>query len=364
MKWYRQRGRDLPWRRTRDPYAILVSEVMLQQTQVTTVIPFYHEWLRTFPDFASLAGASEDQVLQSWQGLGYYARARNLHASAKLIIDRYGGKFPRALNQMEQLPGIGKYTARAVASFAFDQSVPIVETNIARVLARLFNVRASIDSHMGRQTLWEHATRLVPKTDPASVNSALLDLGALICLSRTPKCDVCPVKEFCGAKTPAALPVRRPRAKTKHLLETHALIVRQGGILLEQSRRRWRGMWILPPLVIDCLKPPDFPPRPVYQSVFPFTHHRVNLCVYRRGPPKRIARGQKWFKSIEQIAMPSPHRRAIEALLHADFSVQQEQQKSPGHRGRNRYRNTKARIIPETNFEMLPRGFHNDHVGD
>ena len=180
LRWYRQHERDLPWRRTRDPYQILVSEIMLQQTQVVTVIPYYYKWLSRFPDFASLARASEDEVLRGWQGLGYYTRARNLQGTAKTIVDRHGGKFPRAVDQMQQLPGIGKYTAHAVASFAFDQSVPIVEANTSRVLARLFNLRRSIDSEQGRRILWQHAASLLPKSAAADFNSALLDLGALI----------------------------------------------------------------------------------------------------------------------------------------------------------------------------------------
>ena len=288
---------------------------MLQQTQVASVIPYYHKWLRTFPNFASLACASENEVLRAWQGLGYYARARNLHATAKTVMDRHGGNFPREIEQMRQLPGIGKYTAHAVASFAFDQSVPIVEANTARVLARLFNFRESIDSDSGRKTLWQHAVSLLPKSDTVIFNSALLDLGALICVARKPKCDVCPVKAFCRAKNPTALPVRNSRPETKRLIETHALIVRRGRILLEQSRHRWRGMWILPRLDIDCLKRSRFPRRPVYESVFPFTHHRVTLSVYRPRVPKRIAPGQQWFGSIEEVAMPSPHRRAAQRLM-------------------------------------------------
>ena len=288
---------------------------MLQQTQVATVIPYYHKWLRTFPDFASLARASENEVLRAWQGLGYYARARNLHATAKTVMARHGGNFPRGIEQMRQLSGIGKYTAHAVASFAFDQSVPIVEANTGRVLARLFNLRESIDSDAGRKTLWQHAAGLLPKSDPATFNSALLDLGALICVARKPKCGVCPVKAFCCAKNPAALPVRNPKPKTKRLIETHALIVRRGRILLEQCRHRWRGMWILPPLVIECLEQSRFQRQPVYESVFPFTHHRVTLSVYRRPTPKRIAPGQQWFGSIEEVAMPSPHRRAAQSLI-------------------------------------------------
>ena len=250
-----------------------------------------------------------------WQGLGYYARARNLHATAKTVMDRHGGNFPRGIEQMRQLSGIGKYTAHAVASFAFNQSVPIVEANTGRVLARLFNLRESIDSDLGRRTLWQHAASVLPKSDAATFNSALLDLGALICVARKPKCDICPVNAFCCAKNPAALPVRNSRRETKRLIETHALIVRRGRILLEQSRHRWRGMWILPPLVIDCLEQPRFQRRPVYKSVFPFTHHRVTLSVYRRPAPKRIAPGQQWFGSIEEAAMPSPHRRAAQSLI-------------------------------------------------
>jgi A/G-specific adenine glycosylase len=263
---------------------------MLQQTQVATVIPYYHEWLRRFPDFGSMARASENEVLRAWQGLGYYARTRNLHATAKTVINRYGGNFPREVGQMQQLPGIGKYTAHAVASFAFHQSAPIVEANTARVLARLFDLRESIDSDAGRKTLWQRAASLLPKSDAAIFNSALLDLGALVCVVRKPKCHVCPVKAFCRAKNPAALPVRKSRRETKRVIEVHALIVRHGRILLEQSTHRWRGMWILPRLEPDCLKQRHFQQRSVYESVFPFTHHRVTLSVYPRPAPRRIAR--------------------------------------------------------------------------
>jgi A/G-specific adenine glycosylase len=288
---------------------------MLQQTQVATVIPYYHKWLRTFPNLASLARAPENEVLRTWQGLGYYARARNLHTTAKTVTEQHGGNFPQRIAQMRQLSGIGKYTAHAVASFAFNQSVPIVEANTARVLARLFNLRESIDSELGRRTLWHHAASLLPESGAAIFNSALLDLGALICVARKPKCDLCPVKAFCRAKNPAALPVRDSRPETKRLMETHALIVKRGRILLEQSRHRWRGMWILPRLDIEGSKPSSFRRRPVYESVFPFTHHRVTLSVYRRPAPKRIAPGQQWFGSIEEVAMPSPHRRAAQSLI-------------------------------------------------
>jgi A/G-specific adenine glycosylase len=323
--WHRRNGRHLPWRKTRDPYAILVSEFMLQQTQVATVIPYYEAWLRTFPNFASLARASENDVLRVWQGLGYYARARNLHATARAVLQNHRGHFPRSIDRMRRLPGIGEYTAHAVASFAFNQSVPIVEANTARVLARVFNSRKSIDSAAGRKTLWQRAANLCPMSGSRAFNSGLLDLGALICVPRNPKCDLCPVKAFCQAQNPVTLPVRKSRPQTKKLVEAYGLIVRRGRILLERSRHRWRGMWILPPLQFDSS---TFQSRPVYKSVFPFTHHRITLAVYRHPAPRKIAPEQQWVQAIEDVPMPSPHRRAIEALMRNDgnFSVQREQQ--------------------------------------
>jgi len=282
---------------------------MLQQTQVATVVPYYNQWLHRFPDFAALARASEEDILRAWQGLGYYARARNLHATAKAVVDRYGGRFPRSIEQMQQLPGIGRYTAHAVASFAFNQSVPIVEANTTRVLTRLFDFRESIDSDAGRETLWQYAATLVPKSIAWIYNSALVDLGALVCLPRRPQCGICPVKEFCRAKSPETLPIKKSRLRTVRLIEKHALVVRQGKILLEQSFTRWRGMWILPPLETSAAG------LPIHISTFPFTHHRVTLLVYRRAAPKRIAPTQRWFESIDHVAMPSPHRRAARSLV-------------------------------------------------
>lgn len=207
--WYHENGRVLPWRETRDPYAILVSEVMLQQTQVVTVSPYHNEWLNRFPDFASLARASESDVLHAWQGLGYYARAQNLWAAAKIVVQRHCKRFPRSIEQMQQLPGIGKYTAHAVASFAFDQPVPIVEANTARALTRIFNFQMPIDQAAGRTALWKRAGILVPLHSARIYNSALTDLGALICLPRHPRYEICPVKKFCRAKNPESLPIKK-----------------------------------------------------------------------------------------------------------------------------------------------------------
>ena len=208
LAWYRKRGRDLPWRRTTDPYPVLVSEFMLQQTQVATVIPYYDEWMRRFPDFAALASASEHEVLHAWQGLGYYARARNLRATAQTIMEKYGGRFPESLDAIRDLPGVGRYTANAVATFAFNRSVPIVEANIARLLARLFDIQIPIDTSRGREALWQRASDLLPNRNARLHNSALMDLGALVCGTR-PNCVVCPVRNFCRAEEPAGLPMKR-----------------------------------------------------------------------------------------------------------------------------------------------------------
>jgi A/G-specific adenine glycosylase len=314
LRWYRRHGRALPWRQTRDPYAILVSEFMLQQTQVAAVIPYYNEWLRRFPDFAALAQAPESDILHAWQGLGYYARARNLHAVAKTVQHRHGGRFPRDLAPIRELPGIGRYTANAVATFAFDQPVPIVETNTARVLTRLFDFRSSIDRVAGREYLWERARALVPKHSGRIYNSALVDLGALVCLPRQPKCRICPVKKFCRAKDPETLPIKKARPPTVRLTENHAFIARQKTILLEQANHRWRGMWILPPLESRATRR-----HPAYRSIFPFTNHRVTLNVYALRRQKIDNHSQRWIRidSLESIPIPSPHRSALRILLRA-----------------------------------------------
>jgi len=312
LRWYSKNGRDLPWRRTRDPYAILVSEFMLQQTQVSTVLPYYKNWLRRFPTFSALARASENEVLHGWQGLGYYARARNLHSTAKRVVNQHRGRFPKAIDEMRELPGIGKYTAQAIATFSFNQPVPIVEANTARALSRLFDLRLPIDSAAGRNKLWNSASALVPKQFSAAYNSALLDLGAIVCLPRAPKCAICPVKKFCRVKNPESLPVKQARPVTKQLIEKHVFAASRGKLLLAKSARRWCGMWILPPLKGDSKRR-----GAIYKAIFPFTNHRVTLEVFRKRARETDNQRERWFPfhNLDSIPIPSPHRRAIEALL-------------------------------------------------
>ncbi|MEP6698405.1 MAG: A/G-specific adenine glycosylase [Verrucomicrobiota bacterium] len=312
LAWYRENGRDLPWRRTTDPYAILVSEFMLQQTQVATVLSYYKEWLRRFPDLATLAAASEREVLHAWQGLGYYARARNLHALAK-TIHRQGGPFPRDPAELRGLPGIGRYTANAVAAFAFNQSVPLVEANIARVIARLFGMQEPIDTSKGCENLWHHAAELLPPHAPASHHSAMMDLGALVCRPRVPQCPICPVRKFCRAPNPVELPRKKPRPSLEHCREHHDFIFHDGRILLEQSQTRWRGLWILPRRARARTSAPA-----LHVSQFPFTHHRITLAVFPASVRKQ-KRCERWFSlpDLESVALPSPHRRALTTLISA-----------------------------------------------
>jgi A/G-specific adenine glycosylase len=200
LRWYGRHQRPLPWRRTRDPYAILVSEVMLQQTQVARVEDYWTRFLRRYPTVVDLAAASADAVERSWEGLGYYARARNLHAAARAVVRDHGGAFPRDPDALVKLPGIGRYTAGAVASIAFDADVGTVDTNVARVLGRAFAVRGAKKSARRTRRLWTLAHALVPRGRAGDWNQALMDLGATICTARAPRCPVCPVARACRSR--------------------------------------------------------------------------------------------------------------------------------------------------------------------
>ena len=315
VAWFRKAARDLPWRRTRDPYAILVSEIMLQQTQVATVIPFYARWLARFPDFATLAAAEESDVLSVWQGLGYYSRARNLHRAAKTVVEKHAGEMPRDPAHIRALPGVGRYTAGAVASFAFDLPEPIVDANVARVLARLLDLHTPIDSTAGQSALWETAIALVPQKDARTFNGALMELGALLCTPRTPRCGECPIAKHCSAfshGTAESLPRKKPRRKQVALSEPCAWTVSRGRILLEkQIGPRWRGLWKLPSLPAA----PDAEPLLVLD--YPFTHHRVTLSVFTQPAPSPLGENQAWhsFASLTDVPLAAPHRRAIGRLV-------------------------------------------------
>ena len=314
--WFAESGKDYPWRRTRDPYAVLVSELMLQQTQVATVLSrrYFENWLEQFPDAAALAAASEEAVLKAWEGLGYYRRARHLQRAAAAIIEVHGGRFPSDPEAILALPGVGRYTAGAVACFAFGAPVPVVDGNIARVLARLFDFREEIDSTSGLRQLWDWADDLVPEEAAREYNSALMELGQTVCTVAAPDCADCPVARFCLTETPGELPVRKPRAKTTRVDEHVRVAIDGGRLLLEQeSGRRREGLWRLPELPEARLGVAEL----LLEMQYSITRYRVTLRVYAdpqgRKPP---ADGQAWFTrdEIESLPMPSPYRKALVAL--------------------------------------------------
>lgn len=309
-EWFGRCGRDLPWRRTRDPYAILVSEFMLQQTQVTTVLDYYRRWMAQFPTAAALAAAPLEAVLRAWEGLGYYARARNLHRAAAAI----GGEFPRELEGIAALPGVGRYTAGAVATFAFGLSTPIVDANIARVLARLTNLRLPIDAAPGQRAIWAAAEALLPAEEARIYNSALMELGAIVCKPRDPQCLICPVRGHCAAAPlgPERLPIKKARRATVAREEDCAWVVRGGRLLLQQETgARWRGLWKLPPFIKGEQD------EPLTELTYPFTHHVVTLRVYAGKAPAGLTANQRWHGAaeLEAAAMAAPHRRAVRELM-------------------------------------------------
>ena len=312
--WFRRHGRDLPWRRTRDPYAILVSEMMLQQTTVAAVIPYFERWMKRFPTVHELAAADESEVLTLWQGLGYYRRARNLHAAAKKIAGELKGKFPHDYEGLRTLPGIGDYTAQAVRAFAFDESVPVLDANVIRVVARLFDIRTPVDTAKGLAKVRGKLEELLPSKGGHEFVSAIMELGALVCRAGRPDCLLCPVKSFCAAKHPEKLPVKAPKAPIKERSEHAAWISDGKTILLQQSTaRRWVGLWRLPPMESEPVG------GPAAELIYCIVRERVTLRVHRtaKGALSASAEPRKAFSltELEQVAIPSPHRRAIAKVL-------------------------------------------------
>src|ERR1044071_3916981 len=237
LKWYNANQRTLPWRGHPSAYAVWVSEIMLQQTRVETVIPYFERWMRLFPDVRALANASEHDVLNAWEGLGYYSRARNLHRAAKLVAGQYDGEIPRDLDELRKLPGIGRYTLGAIASIAFGMNVAALDGNIKRVYSRLFDIEEPVDSPAGEKILWGLADEHLPKGHAGDYNQALMDLGATICVPKNPRCLICPVRELCKARengTQDQRPVMKPKREVPHYVQAAAVIIERRKVLLAQ----------------------------------------------------------------------------------------------------------------------------------
>ncbi len=321
-RWHAQHGRDLPWRNCRDPYKVWISEIMLQQTTVVAVKPYYERFLEPFQDVATLAAANEEEVLRLWEGLGYYSRARNLHRAARAIVER-GGAFPETVEELLQLPGIGRYTAGAIVSFAFDRPAPIVEANTLRLYSRLLGYRDDPRSTVGQRLLWSFAEKLVPTKAAGEFNQALTDLGATVCTPTDPRCDDCPVAACCRAlaeQTQAEIPQAARRPEITSLHEASIAIESRGKFLLirRPEGARWAGLWDFPRFDLPPLRRHHAPrDEPVASTDSPSKSKRSKSN--RRREATGSSRGA--MTATYPSAAPRSDLAQLEQRLITDFGI-------------------------------------------
>jgi len=348
LGWFEAEARDLPWRRTRDPYLIWLSEVILQQTRVDQGLPYYERFVEAFPTVQALASAPEDAVLKRWEGLGYYTRARNLHKAAKHVVEEYGGHLPRQPELLQLLPGVGKYTAGAIASIAFGVRAPVVDGNVKRVLARLFDIDSPIDDVATDRGLWTIAESLVPAKNPGDFNQSLMELGARICTPKAPLCEACPVAKHCQARragTQLARPVRHARKAVPHKEIVVACIEREGLYLLGKRPPSGLlgGLWEFPggklepgethaeALVRECREELGITVRVggmVACVKHAYTHLHVTLNVYRctltKGKPKPKAHTElRWVAAtdFDDYAFPKGNHKFLKLLTSGEMEL-------------------------------------------
>jgi A/G-specific adenine glycosylase len=318
--WFEKHGRDYPWRRTRDAYEVLVSEVMLQQTQIATVLGkgYYTRFLTAFPDVDKLAAADDAPLLKAWEGLGYYRRARMLRETARGVIAEHDGKFPHDLDALLALPGIGRYTAGALRAFAFGLAAVVVDGNVMRVLSRVMDMREPVDESTGLKRIQSWAEELADPERPRIYHSALMELGQTICKTGAPDCMACPVARFCQSKEPSALPVKARKVAVT-MVDEHALWLRddEGRLLLHhESGKRRTGLWKLP--LRSAAEIAGLPLLTEHR--YSITRYRVNLRVHDGNAPGatfHAAAGDVWTDPAEipALALAAPFRRVIERLL-------------------------------------------------
>ncbi|HEX4512340.1 MAG TPA: A/G-specific adenine glycosylase [Polyangiaceae bacterium] len=342
LAWYRKYRRDLPWRRTQDPYAVWVSEMMLQQTQVATVRDYYERWMKRFPTVAALARSDEDDVLHAWQGLGYYSRARNLRNGARAVVTEHGGRVPSTVEALRALPGIGPYSAGAIASIAYGVRAALVDGNVVRVLCRLFGLRGDPSRGPLKNDLWRLAERLVPEDAPGDFNQALMELGATTCTPRSPNCDACPLSRECVAHrdgTVRELPELPKRDAPVTVARAAAVVWRRGRVLVIQvpdDAARWRGMWQFPNTdVLPDETTAHAAERALREAValdsrageralsvrHTVTRYRITLdvhpCTSTKGTLRAVGcRAFSWAvpAELDALAMPAAHRRIAKTL--------------------------------------------------
>jgi A/G-specific adenine glycosylase len=332
IAWFAQNARDLPWRRTRDPYAIWISEIMLQQTQVKTVIPFFERWMRQLPTLADFARARPRKVLKLWEGLGYYSRVRHARAAAQFIMQRHGGRFPRNFDDILALPGIGRYTAGAISSIAFNQPAPILDGNVIRVLSRIFGVEGNPRDKKTNATLWQLAGDLVSVVPPrcSDLNQSLMELGALVCTPRQMRCAVCPVRKFCFAFREdrlAEFPTRPPRAPATERRFMAFVARKQNRFLV---RQRPGGavnahLWEFPNIEIALKDKRDgkdnkdaafriVEDRPLCRIRHSITRHRILLEAYRAQADGKMPGVWKTIPQLKRLPFTSAHRKIVAVL--------------------------------------------------
>jgi A/G-specific adenine glycosylase len=324
VRWQARDGRhDLPWQRTREAYRIWLSEVMLQQTQVATVIPYYRRFVERFPHVKSLAAATLDDVLKLWSGLGYYTRARNLHAAARAIVERHGGRFPRTREGLESLPGLGRSTAAAIAVFAFGAREAILDGNVKRVLARHFAVRGYPGDRRVEKRLWKLAESELPVRSVEAYTQALMDLGAGVCRRKRPACSMCPVSGTCKAYVKGSVeeyPQPRPRRERPVKSTSMLLLLRNGEVLLEKRPPTgvWGGLWCLPETEPRSGKIAARKKLPVLRHEF--THFTLDItptvCFVESASVRAAEPGQVWLPLDEATgaAVPAPVKRLLAAI--------------------------------------------------
>jgi A/G-specific adenine glycosylase len=344
LAWFRRHARDLPWRRTRDPYHVWVSEIMLQQTQVATVVDYFTRFIAAFPTIDALAAADEQDVLRLWEGLGYYRRARSLHKAAGLLAGEHGGQFPPDREIVGRLPGIGRYTAGAILSIAFDQPQPILEANTLRLHSRLLAYPGPTHTRDALELLWQMAAAVLPRRGAGELNQALMELGATVCLPRQPRCGICPVAALCPTFQQGLqeqIPATRPRPRVEQVREA-AVVVRRGGKVLLLKRgddERWAGLWDFPRFVVaaDDAQLPAELAAGVYALTGVKIEHQRQLGTIKHGVTRfritlqchearciasRAVNGRsaqlRWVKpaELERFPLSVPARRLSRMLHH------------------------------------------------
>lgn len=352
-RWYLRAGRSLPWRETADPYRIWISEIMLQQTTVKAVVPYYERFLARFPTVQSLAVASEEEVLKYWEGLGYYSRGRNLRRAAQQICEVHAGCFPQDLEELQSLPGVGRYTAGAIRSFGFNLPAPIVEANTLRLYSRLLGFRGDPRGQEGQKLLWSFAEQLQPKRSAGHLNQALMELGATVCTPSAPRCDSCAVNRFCTAFQQGEqerIPTPKVRPAVTQVVEATVAVQRGDRWLVRQREQeeRWAGMWDFPRFSLEAVPPGGAitvleeaagqrealqkiqeqcgwsvnPLREVMQIRHTVTRYRIRLICYRSNvaetfPLPKTAGTFRWltFPELQTLPMPMTGRRFVNRLL-------------------------------------------------